>query len=92
MQTAVYAIPAPIYVSSASTTFTVPDTLKVENVSRLKIDRKIGAKSRYGLNLPQRDFVLSAITPIIGSLTASQTRAMIKIMEIAAADNPTMSV
>ena len=38
-----------------------------------------GTKSRYGLHLPHLVRVLSTIVPIIGSLTASHTRAIAMI-------------
>ena len=44
-----------------------------------------GTKSRYGLHLPHLVRVLSTMVPIIGSFTASQTRASAKISEQATA-------
>ena len=48
--------------------------------------------SRYGRRRPQRVRVRSEITPISGSVTASQSRATVKASPVSAGDNPTVSV
>ena len=46
----------------------------------------------HGRNLPQRVWVRSSIMPIMGSLTASQIRAISIMAEMAAAESVTISV
>ena len=47
--------------------------------------------SSQGRNLPQRVLVLATITPMIGSLKASNTRAAIRMMPMATALTPSRS-
>ena len=70
----------------------MPCTGNTVKVRMLKIARNGGANIRYGRNFPQRECVRSAIWPIIGSLIASQIRAINTIAEMAAPDRPTISV
>ncbi len=62
------------------------------NVKTLNSPRNGAPKRIYGLKRPHFVWVLSAIPPIIGSLTASQIFAAIKIVETARGASPTTSM
>jgi len=56
------------------------------------IPKGTAVHSTQGRNLPQRVFVRSAMTPITGSKTASQTRTTTSSVPAAAAVIPKVSV
>ena len=92
MFTAVYAIPQPIYVNPHQIAFQLFGTSRFKNVRQLN-SANIGAPHRiYGRKRPHLVWVFSAIAPNIGSLTASQIRAISMIAEIATGVSPTTSV
>ena len=62
------------------------------NVRKPMMPKGTAVQSTQGRNLPHRVFVRSAITPMSGSKTASQTRTTTSSVPAAAAVIPKVSV
>ena len=81
-----------VYVPYAYKSFAFPARSGVQYVSTKTTAKGIENQRRYGRNFPHRVFVLSAITPMIGSVTVSSKRTAKNIVAITAGASPNTSV